>query len=137
MKTGFLGLIIVVSSVTFAPTQGKAIEQNKIEGTWELVSRDVGNFSERMREIKLISPKHFVWVVYDIKKRKPLFTGGGSYTLTGESYTEHMDFMDGKGAEALVGKDQVFTLKIDGEILVLSGTLSDGEKLGETWRRVD
>jgi hypothetical protein len=137
MKKGFLGLIIAMFSVAFASIQGEPIEKSRIEGTWELVSRDIGNFSERMREIKLISPTHFVWVVYDIKKGKPLFTGGGSYTLTGDSYTEHMDFMDGKGAERLVGKDQVFTVKMVGETLLVSGTLSDGEKLAETWRRVD
>jgi hypothetical protein len=137
MKTGLLGLIIAMSSVAFASTQGKTLEKIKIEGTWELVSRDIGNFSERVKEIKLISAKHFVWVVYDVKKRKPLFTGGGSYTLAGDSYTEHMDFMDGKGAERLVGKDQVFTVKMDGEMLTLSGALSDGENLAETWRRID
>ncbi len=137
MKKGLLRLMIAMSSVAFASMQGKTTENSKIEGTWELVSRDIGNFSERIREIKLISPKHFVWVVYDIKKRTPLFTGGGTYTLAGDSCTEHMDFMDGKGAKRLVGKDQVFTVKVDAGMLLLSGTLSDGEKLAETWRRVD
>lgn len=39
--------------------------------------------------------------------------------------------------DALIDKDQPFTLKLDGNSLVISGTLSDGEKPNETWKRAE
>jgi hypothetical protein len=57
--------------------------------------------------------------------------------LTGNSYTEHVDFMNVKEAEKFVGKDQPFTIKLEGDALTLSGTLSNGEKISEIWKRVD
>jgi hypothetical protein len=62
---------------------------------------------------------------------------GGTYTLTGNSYTEHVDFMNVKEADKFVGKDQPFTIKLEGDTLSLSGTLSNGEKISEIWKRVD
>ena len=59
--------------------------KSPIEGTWELVSFRYGAQSGTMpkdrREIKLISGSHFVWVVYDLRKKKPTSVGGGTCAL--------------------------------------------------------
>jgi hypothetical protein len=55
--------------------------------------------------------------------------------LKGSSYTEHVDFGDEISA-GIVGKDQQFTVKIDGDTFVQAGTLSNGKGLSETWKRV-
>jgi hypothetical protein len=110
-------------------------EGNKIEGSWELVSGQ--NVPAGWKEIKLISGGHFIWVVFDTQKRKTAYTGGGTYKLDGDHYTEHVDFITVDGAEGMIDKDQPFTIKWEGNNLVVTGTLSNGEKLTETWKRAE
>jgi len=108
---------------------------DKIEGHWELVSGET--LPSGWKEIKLIAGGHFIWVIYDAQKKKTAYTGGGTYKLDGDHYIEHLDFMTVPGADALIDKDQPFTLKLGGNSLVITGTLSDGEKLNETWKRAE
>lgn len=63
------------------------------------------------------------------------FVGVERCILKGSSYTEHVDFGDEISA-GIVGKDQQFTVKIDGDTFVQAGTLSNGKGLSETWKRV-
>ena len=70
------------------------------------------------------------------RKGELLYTGGGTYILNGSSYTEHVDFGD-KISAGFVGKDQQFTVKIDGDTFMQAGTLSNGKDLLETWKRVN
>lgn len=76
-----------------------------------------------------------MFAAYDKESGKPLYVAGGTYELTGERYIEHMDFATDK-LSGLVGKDQSFTIEIDGDTLRQEGTLSNGELLKETFRRV-
>ena len=48
-----------------------------------------------------------------------------------------MDFASDEIAAGLVGKDQPFTVKVDGDTFTQTGTLSNGKSLSETWKRVD
>ena len=80
---------------------------------------------------------HFIWVAYDTEKKKTAYTGGGTYKIDGDRYTEHVEFMTVDGGEALIGKDQPFTVKLEGNNLVITGTLSSGDKLTETWKRAE
>jgi len=57
---------------------------------------------------------HFIFTAYDTEKGELLYTSGGTCTLNGSSYTEHVDFGDRISA-GIVGKDQQFTVKIDGD----------------------
>ena len=85
----------------------------------------------------MISGGHFIFVAYDTEKGKPLYTGGGTYILNGSSYTEHMDFASDQISAGLIGKDQPFTVKIDGDTFTQTGTLSNGKGLSETWKRMN
>jgi len=109
--------------------------QNKIEGQWELSSGET--LPSGWKEIKLISGGHFIWVAYDAEKKRTGYTGGGTYKIDGDHYTEHVEFMTVDGGEALIGKDQSFTVKWEGTNLVITGTLSSGDKLTETWKRAE
>ena len=109
--------------------------ENKIEGQWELLSGET--LPAGFKEIKLISRGHFIWVAYDTDKRKTAYTGGGTYKIDGDHYTEHVEFMTVDGGEALIGKDQSFTVKWEGNNLVVTGALSTGDKMTETWKRAD
>lgn len=76
-----------------------------------------------------------MFTAYDTKTGTPLYAAGGTYSLNGSSYIEHMDFASGKIA-GLVGKDQSFTIKVDGDTFTQTGTLTNGNPLSEVWKRI-
>jgi len=78
---------------------------------------------------------HFIFTAYDAQTGRPLYTAGGTYKVDGSSYTEHMDFASDKIAD-LVGKDQSFTLQVEGDVLTQIGILSNGKALSERFRRL-
>jgi hypothetical protein len=121
--------------VALSQTNGGHAKKSQLDGTWELVSGQP--LPKGARNIKIISGGHFIFVAYDTEKGKPLYTGGGTYILNGSSYTEHMDFASDKISAGLVGKDQPFTVKVDGNTFIQAGTLSNGKGLSETWNRVN
>jgi hypothetical protein len=119
----------------FSQTNGSDAKKSQLDGTWELVSGQP--LPKGARDIKIISGEHFIFVAYDMETGKPLYTGGGTYTLNGGSYTEHIDFASEEIAAGLVGKDQPFTVKLDGDTFTQKGTRSNGKYLSETWKRVN
>src|SRR5437868_1091295 len=94
MKIALAMATVTLASAAFAGAQTgpTSTERNKIEGTMEHVLPDPESTQkppEGIKHIKLIAGQHFVWVWYDRVKGNPQYTGGGTYTLTGNSYTEH------------------------------------------------
>jgi len=116
-------------------TNGSDAKKSQLDGTWELVSGQ--QLPKGARDIKIISGGHFIFVAYDTEKGKPLYTGGGTYVVNGSSYSEHIDFASDEISTGLVGKDQPFTVKVDGDTFTQTGTLSNGKGLSETWKRVN
>ena len=122
-------------SPAFSQTNGSHAKKSQLDGTWELVSGQP--LPEGARDIKIISGGHFIFVACDTEKGKPLYTGGGTYILNGSSYAEHIDFASDEISAGLVGKDQPFTVKVDGDTFTQTGTLSNGKDLSETWKRIN
>ena len=137
MKKVLLVFAIALTAVFLAlsQTNGSHAKKSQLDGTWELVSGQP--LPEGARDIKIISGGHFIFVAYDTEKGKPLYTGGGTYILNGSSYAEHIDFVSDEISAGLVGKDQPFTVKVDGDTFTQTGTLSNGKGLSETWKRVN
>jgi hypothetical protein len=137
MKNVLLIFTFALAAMTVAwpQTNGTDARKSQLDGTWELVSGQP--LPKGARDIKIISEGHFIFVAYDTEKGKPLYTGGGTYILNGSSYTEHMDFASDKISAGLIGKDQSFTVKVDGDIFTQTGTLSNGKALSETWKRLN
>ena len=137
MKKVSLVFAIALAAMFLAlsQTNGSHVKKSQLDGTWELVSGQP--LPKGARDIKIISKGHFIFVAYDTDKGKPLYTGGGTYILNGTSYTEHMDFASDVISTGLIGKDQPFTVKVDGDTFVQTGTLSNGKSLSETWKRVN
>jgi hypothetical protein len=109
-------------------------------GAWKLVSykySPTGNFvnvPKGDRHIKLISETHFMWAQSDTATMKVSEMAGGAYTLKGNTYTESIDY--GIGMNSYVGRRQTFTLLVEGDMLFLSGMLSDGYHVEEVWKRI-
>jgi hypothetical protein len=47
----------------------------------------------------------------------------------------HMEFASGQIAD-LIGRDQSFTIHLDGDTFTQTGTLSNGKALSEQWKRI-
>lgn len=101
-----------------------------IVGTWKLVygatiTKGVTattEYPKDMRMIKIINGSHFTFLKHDLNAPKDssnhFDAGGGSYTLNGDQYTEHLDFYADRNWE---GKTFTFTVKTEGDTLVQRG----------------
>ena len=131
-----IALPITLAAVALAWSQtGSHAKKSQLDGVWELVSGQP--LPKGARDIKVILGKHFIFAAYDTENGRPLYTAGGTYALNGNSYTEHMDFASDVIATGLVGKDQQFTVKLNGDTFTQTGTLTNGKPLSEVWKRVN
>jgi hypothetical protein len=136
MKRASIAFAIALGAVLFpawSQTKGSQATKSQLDGTWELVAGQ--QLPKGARDIKIISAGHFIFAAYDTYKGELLYTGGGTCILNGVSYTEHVDFGE-KISASIVGKDQQFKVKVDGDSFMQVGTLSNGRSLSETWKRI-
>lgn len=124
---------LAVISLAWPRTNARPANHSPLDGTWQLVSGQP--LPKGARDVKIISGGHFIFVAYDADTGKPLYTGGGTYTLNGSSYTEHMDFAS-EPISALIGKEQSFTVNVSADTFTQRGTLSNGKPLNELWKRL-
>jgi hypothetical protein len=93
-----------------------------ITGSWKLISgtsiakgdTTTTDYTKDQEMIKIINATHFSFLSHGTT-----FTaGGGRYTLTGDQYTEHLDFFADKNWE---GKTFTFTVTLHGDTLIQKG----------------
>jgi hypothetical protein len=101
-----------------------------LNGTWQLVTgititkgdSAVTDYTKKQRMIKIINDSHFAFLKHDADVPKDsslnFDAGGGSYTLTGDQYTEHLDFYNDKNWE---GKSFNFTVILKNDTLIQKG----------------
>ena len=116
-------------------SSGSHAKKSQLDGVWELLSGQP--LPKGARDIKVILAGRFIFAAYDTENGRPLYTAGGTYVLNGSSYAKHIDFASDEIFAGLVGKDQPFTVKVDGDTFTQTGTLSNGKGLSETWKRVN
>lgn len=105
-------------------------------GTWELVSGEINGQPVTGKHVKMISARHFMWVIYDPKTMKTQGAGSGTYTLNGDSYVEHIEFFDVPGVQGMIGADAKFTVKVNGDTLTQEGTAGTAS-VKEMYKRLD
>lgn len=105
-------------------------QANPVEGTWQLVTgtliekgdTTVTRYSGALSFIKVINKSHFAFLLHDVNKGKDstaaFSSGGGRYTLTGDLYTEHLEYCSDRQWE---GNDFSFTVHVEGDTLVQRG----------------
>lgn len=108
----------------------KTIERSTIEGTWKLISgtiiengdTTVTDYTSNQSMIKIINATHFSFLSHDLNKGKDstavFAAGGGRYTLSGDQYTEHLEYCSYREWE---GNAFPFTVTIDGDTLTQQG----------------
>jgi hypothetical protein len=101
-----------------------------IQGTWRLFSGTTitkgdtvfTDYTKEASMIKIINASHFAFLKHDLNPPKDSFNhfdaGGGSYTLTGDQYAEHLDYYSDRNWE---GKPFSFTVSIVNDTLIQRG----------------
>ena len=99
-----------------------------LTGTWQLVSATTitkgdttfMDYTKDQSMIKIINDTHFAFLRHGLKQDTltKFDAGGGSYTLTGDKYTEHLDYYNDKNWE---GKSFDFTVSISNDTLIQQG----------------
>ena len=102
-----------------------------IMGTWKLISgttiqkgdTTTTYYDKNLSFIKIINDTHFAFLNHDIHKGKDsaiaaYSSGAGSYTLDGNTYTEHLEYCSDRQWE---GNDFKFTITIKNDTLTQTG----------------
>lgn len=101
-----------------------------LQGTWQLVSAKTNeNGKETLdtfdgkKMLKMLNDTHFSFLNHDVNGGKDSTTasfsaGGGTYTLEGDQYTEHLDYCSHRPWE---GKSFTFTVRVQNDTLVQTG----------------
>ncbi len=127
--------IIIIPAIIAAillSCQGKMTspKPSTIAGTWQLIKgtliekRDtiVTDYTNNISFIKIINDTHFAFLQHDLKKGQDsgavFVAGGGRYSLSGSSYTEHLEYCSARNWE---GNDFTFTISIKADTLILRG----------------
>ncbi len=114
-----------------------------IAGTWQLITGTViekgdtvvTDYTKNVSFLKIINDTHFAFLQHDLKKGKDstavFVSGGGRYSITGNLYTEHLEYCSARDWE---GHDFTFTITLKNDTLIQSGV----EKVeGSTINRVN
>ncbi|HJZ57452.1 MAG TPA: lipocalin family protein [Gemmataceae bacterium] len=120
--------------------KGGAPAENKLVGTWKLVSAKYGGrevrFPEGTTMLKHVTPSQFMWATYD-KDGKVTRAAGGPYTLKGDTYEETPEYGISSDFDIIKGKAQTFKWKVEGNKWYHTGKLSNGLTIEEVWERVE
>ncbi len=128
MKYKILPLFSLLSLLVSCSSQPSSIL--RLNGTWRLVSGTtitrgvsvVTDYTKESSMIKIINDTHFAFLKHDLNSPKDssnhFDAGGGGYTLTGNNYTEHLDYYGDRNWE---GKTFNFTVSISNDTLIQRG----------------
>jgi hypothetical protein len=131
----FLTIILLAGSCTNKTPDSAA---NSVQGTWKLISgtiiekgdTTVTLYGKNVSFIKILNKSHFAFLQHDLKKGADstavFVAGGGRYSLTGNNYTEHLEYCSARSWE---GNDFSFTVSVRGDTLIQTG-VEKVEKLG-------
>jgi hypothetical protein len=127
MKSNLQPLLLAI--VLFAACQPQP-ESFRMNGTWRLISgttitkgvATVTDYTKDSKFLKIINDDHFTFIKHDLNPPRDssnhFDAGGGSYTLNGDQYTEHLDFYSDHNWE---GKTFPFTVTISHDTLIQRG----------------
>jgi hypothetical protein len=127
MKYNLLLVLLAIALFDSCKPQPDAVRMN---GTWRLVSgttitkgvSTVTDYTKDTKFIKIINDTHFAFLKHDLHPAKDssnhFDAGGGSYTLNGNQYTEHLDYYSDHNWE---GKPFTFTVTISNDTLTQRG----------------
>ena len=102
--------LVAVTAILFSCNNNSTTTASKgqslpITGTWQLLQGTltekgkapvITDYTKDQKFIKIINGDHFAFMNHDLakgKQAKPIFSsGGGKYTLSGDKYTEYLEY---------------------------------------------
>ena len=126
----FLTGLVIISCGEKSKTENAKQSSLPLAGTWKLISgttiekgdTTITYYTKNLSFIKIINDTHFAFLKHDLNKGKDstaaFDAGGGSYTLTDSTYTEHLEYCSAREWE---GNDFKFTITIKNDTLIQSG----------------
>ncbi len=124
-------IIAIIASALISCTGGTPKPTpNLIEGTWKLITgtliekgnKTVTDYTKNVSFIKIINDTHFAFLQHDLNNGKDssavFVAGGGHYSLTDSTYTEHLEFCSARNWE---GNDFKFTVTVKNDTLIQTG----------------
>src|SRR3982074_3763330 len=132
MKPGIIVFLFSCSLLGSCKDEAKKEGNPSIRliGTWQLISgttitggvSSFTDYTKNQKMIKIINNSHFSFLKHDLNAPKDsannFDAGGGSYSLAGDQYTEHLDYYKDRNWE---GKAFTFTVTINNDTLIQRG----------------
>ena len=127
---GSLVFLIIATTLLSCTGKNSGTSAMLAEGTWQLITGTliekgdtiVTDYTRNISFIKIINDSHFAFLQHDLKKGQDsdavFVSGGGSYSITDSSYTEHLEYCSARNWE---GNDFKFTISIKGDTLIQTG----------------
>ncbi|MEJ1239860.1 hypothetical protein WBG78_17105 [Chryseolinea sp. T2] len=121
---------LLLSSCSRDQSPAQTTPANPIEGTWQLISgtliekgdTSVTDYTKSISMIKVLNGTHFAFLNHDLSHGKDstasFSAGGGKYTLTGDQYTESLEYCSAREWE---GRDFQFTVTVSNDTLIQKG----------------
>ncbi|HET7119284.1 MAG TPA: hypothetical protein VFI29_22505, partial [Hanamia sp.] len=130
-----IGLIIISGTILISwgiKTKKESLAEKPLPiiGTWKLISgtliekgdTTITWYTKNISFIKIINDTHFAFLSHDLNKGKDssasYSSGGGSYSLKNNEYTEHLEYCSARQWE---GNDFSFTISIRNDTLTQKG----------------
>lgn len=133
-----VALAVAASAARADDPKPAAKAENKLIGTWKLVSAKYGGRESSLpgtaTTLKHVTPTQFMWVTYD-SEGKVSRSAGGRYTITGDTYAETPEYGMSGDFDVVKGAAHAFTWKVEGNKWYHNGKLSNGLTIEEVWER--
>jgi hypothetical protein len=138
-----IGLVLLVGGIVALAAPHEPGSRGNLVGTWRLVSAVYGppddqlNYApEELVHLKHVTPTHFTVVTHEVQFRKVTIIGGGRYSWQDGAYKERVKYAVGGTLPELLGKEQSFSVRLDGDRWTHTGTLTNGQRIEEVWVRI-
>jgi hypothetical protein len=112
-----------------------------LAGTWKITARKQGDIISPIHQtgtrktLKILTGTRFQWVAINPGTKEFSGTGGGHYSFTNGTYTEHIEFFSRDSTR--VGASLSFNGKIEQDGWHHSGKSSKGDDIYEVWGRIN
>lgn len=114
--------------------------RSRLIGTWIIISDKVDGIDRPIpRDLatyKHITPVGFIWLSHDRITKTITRAAGGTYTLSGNVYTEKIEYGIGSQYQVIRDTQPSFTATVDGDKWYHKGSLANGQTIDQIWERV-
>lgn len=107
-------------------------QQDNLNGAWRMIAgKEPGGETTAPRQIvKIVSGRHFTMAAYDLKNKRFLGAGGGTYTFNDKQYVETLEYSTWDSTQ--VGSTSTMNMKLSGN----QWTVVDKQSGEQRWERI-